>query len=188
MLYLASASPRRRELLQQIGQTFTVRTEAVDETPLVGESPEIYVARLALAKAQAVAAQCQPADLVLAADTTVVYAGQIIGKPASCAEAVAIWSQLSGRTHQVLTGIAVVGQGRSAQRVVCTEVSFRELTLAEMQAYWHTGEPCDKAGGYGIQGRGALWVERIVGSYSNVVGLPLCETAQLLAEFGVPLW
>ena len=176
MLYLASTSPRRRELLQQIGLTFEVLKVSVDESPLEDETPAEYVARLAVAKARAAMELVSTGDLVLGADTTVVCDGRIISKPESLEEAVAIWQRLSRRSHQV------------THRVVTTEVHFKELLLAEMEAYWHTGEPRDKAGGYGIQGRGAVWVDRISGSYSNVVGLPLAETAEMLDGFGYSVW
>jgi septum formation protein len=143
---------------------------------------------LALAKAQAGLARCQQGDLVLAADTTVVIDQQIIGKPDSFDHAQAIWQSLSGRCHQVLTAIALANHQHSQALVVTTNVYFRPLSTAEMLAYWQTGEPQDKAGGYGIQGKGALFVDKIEGSYSNVVGLPLTETAQLLQQFGYSVW
>lgn len=188
MLYLASTSPRRRELLQQIGLDFSVLRVDVDESALPAELPPAYVQRLALSKAQAGLAQVQGESLVLAADTTVVIDDEIIGKPESFDHAVAIWQRLSGRKHQVLTGIAVANTFHQQSLCVVTDVYFRPLTLTEMQAYWNTGEPQDKAGGYGIQGKGALLVSKIDGSYSNVVGLPLTETAQMLAQFGYSVW
>ncbi len=188
MLYLASTSPRRRELLQQIGLTFEVLKVAVDETAEDEESPAEYVSRLAIAKARAAADLVGPEDIVLSADTTVVCDGKIIGKPATLEEAVSIWKSLSGRSHQVMTGVALLRGERVAHRVVITEVHFHPLQADEMEAYWRTGEPADKAGGYGIQGRGAVWVDRISGSYSNVVGLPLSETAEMLAGFGYSVW
>lgn len=188
MLYLASTSPRRRELLQQIGLTFEVLKVSVDESPLEDETPAEYVARLAVAKARAAMELVSSGDIVLGADTTVVCDGRIIGKPESLEEAVAIWQSLSRRSHQVLTGVALARGELVTHRVVTTEVHFKELLPAEMEAYWHTGEPRDKAGGYGIQGRGAVWVDRISGSYSNVVGLPLAETAEMLDGFGYSVW
>ena len=186
-LYLASASPRRRELLSQIGLAHLVLPQQIDESLRVGEQPDRYVLRLAAAKAGA-GWQDQRRELtlpVLAADTSVVCNGQILGKPATLAEARTMLQLLSGRTHQVLTGIAV-GFGEELQtKVVSTDVSFRALSAAEIDAYWYSGEPRDKAGAYGIQGKAALFVERIAGSYSNVVGLPLFETVQLLAGFGI---
>jgi len=186
-LWLASRSPRRRELLAQIGVAVECLAVELDESVRPGESPEEYVARLALAKARAGYAQV-PRGPVLGSDTTVVCDGRILGKPADEADCVAMLMQLSGRTHQVLTAVALVEGEREALRTVTTEVLFRPLSEAECRRYWRTGEPQDKAGGYGIQGLAAVFVERIVGSYSSVVGLPLQETAALLAEFGIPIW
>lgn len=188
MLYLASTSPRRRELLQQIGLEFKVLKVSVDETALEEESPAEYVARLAVAKAMAAMELAGGDDIVLAADTTVVCDGMIIGKPLNFGEAEAIWCRLSGRSHQVMTGVALARGERISHRVVVTEVHFRTLDAAAMTAYWASGEPADKAGGYGIQGKGAVWVDRISGSYSNVVGLPLAETAEMLESFGYSVW
>lgn len=187
-LYLASTSPRRRELLDQLGLAFTVLRLDVDESRLGDESPEAYVGRLARRKAEAGLAAVPAGGLVIAADTTVSIDGEVLGKPASEAEALAIWHKLSGRSHEVLTGVAVGEAGRIVVRVVRTRVHFHELAEDEMRAYWASGEPADKAGGYGIQGKGAVFVDRIEGSYSNVVGLPLSETAALLASFGYSLW
>ena len=183
-LFLASTSPRRRELLQQIGLSFEVLRVDVDESTQVNESPEAYVQRLSLAKAQMGLTQCPNNSLVLAADTTVVIDNHIIGKPETLEQAITIWQSLSGRCHQVLTGVTLANHRQSKTIVVATDVYFRLLSTQEMQSYWQTGEPQDKAGGYGIQGKGALFVEKIDGSYSNVVGLPLTETAQLLRQFG----
>lgn len=186
-LVLASSSPRRRELLQQIGVEFEVRVNPVDETPFAAEKPADYVRRLAIIKAQA-SVQADDTRPVLGADTTVVCNGEILGKPANLADAKRILGMLSGRAHQVMTAIALV-QGQQIQsEVVVTDVVFRSLSDAEIEAYWATGEPCDKAGAYGIQGKGAVFVARIEGSYSAVVGLPLAETAALLTKSGVPLW
>ncbi len=183
-LFLASTSPRRRELLQQIGLSFEVLRVDVDESTQANESPEAYVQRLSLAKAQMGLTQCPNNSLVLAADTTVVIDNHIIGKPETLEQAITIWQSLSGRCHQVLTGVTLANHRQSKTIVVATDVYFRLLSTQEMQSYWQTGEPQDKAGGYGIQGKGALFVEKIDGSYSNVVGLPLTETAQLLRQFG----
>lgn len=188
MLYLASSSPRRRELLQQIGVSFQQLKADVDESIQAHELPSAYVQRLALAKAHAGLVQCQQGDLILAADTTVVVDNTIIGKPDDLAHAQAIWRALSGRSHQVLTAIALANHQHSQAIVVATNVYFRAISEEEMLAYWQTGEPQDKAGAYGIQGKGALWVEKIEGSYSNVVGLPLMESAQLLQQFGYRVW
>lgn len=186
-LYLASTSPRRRELLQQLGLEFSVLRVDVDESRLGDEAPEVYVARLAEEKARAGLADIQQ-GVVIAADTTVALGNEVLGKPASCEEAVVMWTQLSGREHRVLTGVAVVDQQNMQVAVVSTLVRFRDISLAEMYSYWAGGEPQDKAGAYAIQGKGALFVSSINGSYSNVVGLPLMETAALLAHFNISVW
>ncbi|MEH6365729.1 Maf family protein [Pseudomonas marincola] len=188
-LYLASSSPRRSELLQQIGVPFTLCIAPVDETPFAGELPCDYVQRLALAKAQAALASLPEGDaVVLGADTAVVLGQQILGKPLDRDDALATLRSLSGREHQVLSAVAVVSAQRSDVRVVSTAVTFRALSDAEIEAYWATGEPCDKAGSYGIQGLAGVFVTQLQGSYSAVVGLPLCETAELLASFDVACW
>ncbi len=189
-LHLASASPRRRELLAQIGVPFVTLIASIDETALPGEPAERYVERLAREKAQAgLAALSDPADaVVLGADTAVVLDGRILGKPADRAECLATLAALSGREHQVLTAVALASAQRIESRVVASRVRFRPLRAGEAEAYWATGEPCDKAGSYGIQGLAAVFVSQLEGSYSAVVGLPLCETAQLLGEFGIPCW
>ena len=183
-LFLASTSPRRRELLQQIGLAFSVLNVDVDESVREGERPGDYVVRLAREKAAAGLAGLNE-GVVVAADTSVVLDDQVLGKPASEVDAMVMWERLSGRMHQVLTGVAV-GDARHIEAVlVSTRVHFRPLGRAEMEAYWRSGEPADKAGGYAIQGLGAVFVDAIEGSYSNVVGLPLAETAALLARFGI---
>ncbi|MFP6862853.1 Maf family protein [Pseudomonas sp.] len=189
-LYLASGSPRRRELLTQIAVPFLTQIAPIDENALPGESPIAYVERLARAKAQAgLAALAETADVVvLGADTSVVLDGRILGKPADRDDALATLSALSGRTHQVLTAVALVSRERLESRVVTSQVTFRPLSQAEIEAYWASGEPQDKAGCYGIQGLAAVFVSQLHGSYSAVVGLPLCETAALLAEFAIPCW
>lgn len=189
-LHLASASPRRRELLAQIGVPFVTLIASIDETALPGEPAERYVERLAREKALAgLAALSDPADaVVLGADTAVVLDGRILGKPADRAECLATLAALSGREHQVLTAVALASAQRIESRVVVSRVRFRPLRAGEAEAYWATGEPCDKAGSYGIQGLAAVFVSQLEGSYSAVVGLPLCETAQLLGEFGIPCW
>jgi len=188
-IVLASGSPRRAELLAQIGIRFDVKLPAVavDETPLPGEDPAGYVTRLAAAKALAVA-ETAPRRVILAADTTVVLDGRILGKPVDADDGVAMLLALQGRAHQVLTGIAVHGGGRARALCVTTEVRFRAIDRAEAEAYWATGEGADKAGSYGIQGIGAIFAVTIHGSYSNVVGLPLADTEALLREFGVETW
>ncbi len=189
-LYLASGSPRRRELLAQIGVPFVTLSASIDETALPGEAAPGYVERLALDKARAGLASlsdCSDA-VVLGADTAVVLDGQILGKPQDRAEALGMLAALSGREHQVLTAVALVSRARSTVQVVSSRVSFRALQPGEAEAYWATGEPCDKAGSYGIQGLAAVFVSQLQGSYSAVVGLPLCETAQLLNEFAISCW
>lgn len=183
-LLLASRSPRRRELLDQVGLTYRVLDPDVDETPEPGESPQALVERLARAKARAgrTAAEGLP---VLAADTAVVADGVALGKPADAAHALAMLERLSGRSHVVVSGIAVAADGAIASRVVESIVTLRPTTTAERRAYWASGEPDGKAGAYAIQGLGAVFVERLEGSYSNVVGLPLFETLALLCDHGV---
>ena len=193
MLILASASPRRRELLTQAGLAFTVQPANVDETPLPNESAAAYVQRLAVEKAQAVCAlhQHDPEPVtVLAADTAVVLAGDtILGKPTSPADAARMLGLLSGRTHAVLTGIAAVSSApgaRLAADVEITQVTMNLITPAEIDHYVATGEPLDKAGAYAIQGYAARWIPRIEGDYSNVVGLPLARVIALLAQAAQP--
>lgn len=189
-LHLASRSPRRQALLRQIGIEPVLLAVEVDERPRPGEPPAAYVRRLAADKAQAGAAGLSGAEpaWVLAADTTVYAGGQILGKPASLAEAQHMWSLLPSADHQVMTGVALWHDGAVQTTVVCTRVVFTPMPLADQLRYWATGEPQDKAGGYAIQGRAALYVQRIEGSYSNVVGLPLAETAALLRAADFPLW
>ncbi|SHL13723.1 Maf family protein [Phytopseudomonas punonensis] len=189
-LYLASASPRRSELLTQIGVPFVTRVVPIDEAPLPGEAPAAYVERLALAKAQATFDTLDDRDsaVVLGSDTAVVLDGRILGKPVDRDDALATLTALSGREHHVLTAVALVSEARSASRVVVSSVRFKALSQTQIEAYWATGEPCDKAGSYGIQGLAAVFVSQMQGSYSAVVGLPLCETAELLAEFAIPCW
>lgn len=186
MLCLASASPRRRELLASIGVASEVRPVDIDEAPLPGELPDAYVVRLARAKA--LAGGRYSTLPTLGSDTAVVCAGRILGKPGDAAEAAAMLRLLSGRWHEVLTAVAVTGPAGLLDVCVATQVRLRDIDEQEMAAYWATGEPADKAGGYAIQGLAAIFVERIEGSHSAVVGLPLFETGQLLARQGVPLW
>lgn len=189
-LYLASGSPRRRELLVQIGVPFVTLIASIDETALPGEAAERYVERLAREKALAGLATLneQAGAVVLGADTAVVLDGCILGKPADQVECLAMLAALSGREHQVLTAVALASAQGVESRVVTSRVRFRELRPGEAEAYWASGEPCDKAGSYGIQGLAAVFVSQLEGSYSAVVGLPLCETAQLLDTFGIPCW
>jgi septum formation protein len=182
-ILLASASPRRSELLRQLGIDHEIRPVDVDESVRPGEAPSAYVLRLAEAKAVALwqrlgAVERRP---VLAADTTVALEGEIFGKPADLAQARAMLGRLSGRTHEVHTAVAVLHDGGAAARVSSSSVSLRALTPAEIDWYWSTGEPSDKAGGYAVQGRAAAFIRHIAGSYSGIMGLPLFETWELLA-------
>ncbi len=182
-IHLASQSPRRRDLLQQIGVCHAVLDVVVDETPLPREAPAEYVLRLALAKARAGHA-LRPERPVLGADTAVVIDDEILGKPADRADAIAMLDRLAGREHRVLTAVALVGE-REETRLSVSHVRFRPLAAGEAEAYWATGEPADKAGGYAVQGLGALFVESLSGSYSGVMGLPLFETGELLRRAGI---
>lgn len=184
MLILASRSPRRAELLAAAGFTFEVLAVDVDETPRVGESPRDYVERLAVEKAQAVAAR-RPGEVVLGADTTVVVDGRILEKPRDAADAAAMLRALSGRAHEVLTGVAVVAPGRTRTGVESTLVWFDPLSDEEIARYVASGEPLDKAGAYGIQGLASRFIPRIEGSYTNVVGLPVQLAAGLMADLKV---
>lgn len=186
-LCLASMSPRRRELLQQIGVAHVTAVPNIDEAVLAGEAAPGYVVRIACAKARAVADRFAPLP-VLAADTIVVLDGHICGKPADAQQGIDMLRRLSGRTHEVLTAVALAHGGGTDHRLSTSAVRFRPLSLAECCAYWESGEPRDKAGGYAVQGRGAVFIEHLSGSYSGVMGLPLFETAQLLAAAGVPYW
>lgn len=195
-IYLASRSPRRRELLHQIGIEFDTLVFGdglrcvfeVDETPHPGEDPVVYVERIARAKAEfgqeIVAERRLPPRPILSADTTLAFEGEIIGKPLDMADATAILQRLSGRTHRVLTGVAVSFQGRTEYLLSSSQVRFRKLETSEIRHYVLSGEPMDKAGAYGIQGKAGLFVEHISGSYTGVMGLPLCETGELLKRFG----
>jgi len=200
-IVLASASPRRKELLEQIGVSFNVHSADIDETPLNFEQPSNYVSRMAKSKAYEVwkqmvastASLVEGRALVLASDTSVVHEGKIFGKPQTKLEFTRMMECLSGQKHEVITSvhvIEIVASSIKSEKAfsVSTKVSFKPLTLQEIEWYWRTGEPADKAGGYGIQGRGALFVEAIEGSYSSVVGLPLKETAELLASYHVDIW
>lgn len=186
-IILASASPRRAELLRQIGVTFSVQPADVDETPLPNETAEHYVERLARDKALVVAASF-PGAVVLGSDTSVVLDGVILGKPLDEGEAVTTLMRLSDHSHQVMTSVALAQGEHCECRVVITDVQFRKLALEEAKAYVASGEPMDKAGSYGIQGLGGIFVSNLHGSYSAVVGLPLQETAALLADAGHPVW
>jgi septum formation protein len=215
VLCLASVSPRRQELLAQIGVPHVVAGADIDETVFPGEGPRDYVARMAREKALAIRSRgpkvtpfgprskapqatfdnrtrrpkLTPFALpVLAADTTVVLDDVIYGKPRDRSDGITMLGELSGRTHEVLTAVALADEHGVALRLSASAVRFRKLTLDECAAYWETGEPRDKAGGYAIQGFGAVFIESLNGSYSGVMGLPLFETAELLRAAGVPYW
>jgi septum formation protein len=178
-IILASSSPRRKELLQQLSLDFEIYSPDIDEAVLEGETVNCYVERLARAKAQVVV-DLFPNAVVIAADTSLSFKGKIIGKPESKQHAFEIWSELSGQWHDVFSGLCVATPTQMLSMFVKTEVQFKSLTHAEMEQYWATGEPIGKAGAYAIQGIAAQFVPQIRGSYSNVVGLPLYETTQLL--------
>jgi len=189
-IYLASGSPRRRELLRQIGVSFRVIGADLDETAFADEPPLAYVARLAQAKATVGWERSRDSGdaPVLAADTAVVLDGRILGKPAGMNEAIAMLLQLSGRTHEVLTAIALRTAGGLQVRLSHSAVTFRSIEPGEARLYWETGEPADKAGAYAIQGYAAIFISDLKGSYSGVMGLPLFETAALLNAAGVTYW
>ncbi|MFD2229659.1 Maf family protein [Alkalimarinus sediminis] len=197
-LILASSSPRRRELLSQIGVSFDVMSADIDETPLASEPASEYVVRMAREKVMACTSSLEGLQTVtiLGADTSVIVDGDILGKPDNYESAKEMLLKLSGREHQVMTSICVVtcSLGRTPEsadlmtRLVTTDVKFRPLSEGQIQSYWNSGEPQDKAGAYGIQGFGAVFVDSIKGSYSAVVGLPLAETAELLSTAGVAIW
>ncbi|MGE8435356.1 MAG: Maf family protein [Pseudomonas palmensis] len=192
-LYLASGSPRRRELLSQIGVPFTPVAASIDETPLDAEPADAYVERLAREKAAAGLAVLRASGVeghlaVLGADTAVVLDGQILGKPQGRADALAMLAALSGREHDVLTAVAVTDGERCLSVNVASRVSLRPISPEQALAYWASGEPQDKAGSYAIQGLAAIFVKALQGSYSAVVGLPLSETAELLEQFAIPCW
>ncbi|HEY9037059.1 MAG TPA: Maf family protein [Pseudomonadales bacterium] len=185
---LASASPRRKALLAQIGVSCQQRSTDIDERPLSGEDPVAYVQRLARAKAEACLMQDEAVlaeQVIVAADTAVVMDGCILGKPTDEQDAMRMLDRLSGRWHRVHTGVAVLSPHGMSLCCVTTRVRMNSISRSDAQAYWASGEPLDKAGAYGIQGLGAVFIERIEGSYSAVVGLPLCETAALLVQHGV---
>lgn len=192
-LYLASGSPRRAELLAQLGVPFSVLSSpGIDETPLTAEAPLAYVKRMAEQKAQAGeryrVAQAMPDAPLLAADTSIVLAGNILGKPESAEHAASMLAALNGRSHDVMTAVTVCSQGCFHSVTSVTRVHFRHMPAAELERYIATGEGKDKAGGYAIQGMGAALVASMQGSYSGVVGLPLAETAALLEQIHVPYW
>ena len=183
-LVLASASPRRSELLKQIGITHVIKAVDIDETPWPHESPMVYVERVANEKAAACRALLNDDLPVLAADTSVICDGKILGKPDNQQHALEMLSLLSGRSHQVYSAVSLRGH-QHWQALSVSEVTFKPLSQADILAYWQTGEPRDKAGAYAIQGLGSVFIESITGSFSGVMGLPLFETAQLLAKQGI---
>lgn len=185
-IYLASASPRRSALLRQIFVPHQILIPNIDESRLEGEPPADYVVRLARAKAQRIWDRLKPAELrpVLAADTTVALGDVIFGKPRDRAEGVAMLQQLSGRVHEVFTAVALCHANGVQHALSRSEVRFRALTESECHAYWNSGEPQDKAGGYAVQGLAAAFITELNGSFSGVMGLPLAETAQLLTPLG----
>lgn len=185
-IVLASSSPRRQQLLEMLRIPFRVIAPDVDEHVLPAERPDHYVRRLARAKAEAVAARAGGGALILAADTTVVLDGEIFGKPESPADAVAMLTRLQGRTHEVMTGVAVRRDGDVAQALDISRVTFRSMDQAGLESYVATGEPLDKAGAYAIQGVGALLIARVEGDVYGVMGLPLGLVVDLLARFGRP--
>ena len=188
LIYLASASPRRSALLTQIGVAHHVRPVDIDESLRSGEPPADYVVRLARTKADTLWNRLGAAERlpVLGSDTTVALGENILGKPAGRDDGLAMLKRLSGRTHQVYTGVALRAEAGLESRLSVSEVTFRAVSDAEAEAYWSTGEPADKAGGYAVQGRAAIFIERIAGSYSGIMGLPLFETAALLSAGATP--
>ena len=194
MILLASASPRRKSLLRQLVREFDILPADIDETPLVNEAAAAYVKRMALEKAQAAANLSQQSKLpppdraiIIGSDTSVVLEGEILGKPENFEQARTMLRSLSAKTHEVMTSVCLFDARFNHVTVknVITQVTFRRISDLEISQYWQSGEPQDKAGSYGIQGLGAVFVERISGSYSAVVGLPMFETAQLLQEVGI---
>ena len=186
-LILASSSPRRQALLTMLGLSYTVRTAGIDETMDPRRGAEAEVSRICRAKADAVLPELEPEDVVIAADTVVCLDGRILGKPKSPKEARAMLTALSGRTHQVRTGVTVCTKTRALTEVDLTGVTFRPLSEAEIAAYVEGGEPMDKAGAYGAQGLGSIFVERLDGDYFNVMGLPLCRLSRMLERFGIAI-
>ncbi len=183
-LVLASSSPRRRELLQQLGLDFSIYSPEIDENVLEGEIAADYVHRLACEKAAAVQ-QHFPDAVIIAADTSLSVDGEILGKPESKAHAFEMWAKISGRKHDVFSGVCVRTSAQISSIVVRTQVEFQVLSLKDMEAYWATGEPEGKAGAYAIQGLASRYIPRIEGSYTNVVGLPLHETVELFKAIKV---
>ena len=186
-IILASASPRRRELLDQLGISYEAQPVDADETPKPGEAPEAFVERLALEKACAGFLKCDRRLPALGSDTIVIAGERILGKPRDRDDAIDMLKLLSGETHQVFTAVAMANAEKTRCLMSRSKVSFRTLKDSEIEAYWNSGEPADKAGAYAIQGKAAQFIKRLDGSYSGVMGLPLYETAELLKEFGITL-
>lgn len=185
-IYLASASPRRRELLEQIGVRYRLLKSDIPELPIAGESARDFVIRMAIEKAQAGKGSLDSCDHkpVLGADTAVVVDNDILGKPLDKAHGLDMLARLSGRSHEVISAVALIGEV-TMTRVNISQVSFRQTSNTEREKYWQTGEPKDKAGAYGIQGKAAIFICELEGSYSAVMGLPLYETAELLEQAGI---
>ncbi|MGZ8217684.1 Maf family protein [Methylomagnum sp.] len=187
LLILASASPRRRELLDQLGVAYEVLPADVEERPAPGEAPEAYVRRVAADKSLAAQALNGGTRPVLAADTEVVLDGEILGKPRDFDHAADLLARLSGREHRVLSAVSLRLGGAHWEALSTSTVTFRDLTAEEIEAYWATGEPQGKAGAYAVQGLGAVFIRHLSGSYSGVMGLPLFETAELLRRIGIQI-
>ena len=187
MIILASKSPRRKQLLSMLGVEFTVQTADIDETMDKSQTPAHEVAAVSARKAEKIAQSASPEDIIISADTVVVIDGAILGKPKSKEEAAQMLRRLSGRTHTVYTGLTVRRGSESRSEVSATDVTFRALSEGEIAAYIATGEPMDKAGAYGIQGYGSMFVSHLDGDYFGVMGLPVCTLAGMLRSFGVPV-
>jgi septum formation protein len=187
LLHLASGSPRRRDILESLGLDFSWGGVDIDEFQRDGETAADMVCRLALEKARVAASRQAPGTAVIGSDTAVVLDGRVFGKPDGEADAVCMLLELAGRTHEVLTGVALVQDDRQDITMSRTCVTFRDVSPAEADDYWQSGEPVDKAGGYAVQGLGGIFVESLAGTYSGVVGLPVFETAALLARAGIPV-
>lgn len=186
-LILASASPRRSELLRQIGLTHSIQAADIDETPLHDEKPADYVMRIAQAKSLAIYQNCSKSSVVLAADTSVILNNTIMGKPDNLQQAIDMLSRLSDNTHQVYSAVSLRGQ-LTQQAISISIVTFRAISEQEIIQYWRTGEPADKAGAYAVQGIASVFIQSIQGSFSGIMGLPLFETAQLLANEGIKVF
>jgi septum formation protein len=185
-IILASKSPRRKQILQQVGLEFTVEVSDFDEAQVKFKTPEDLVEKLSLEKAKVIAGK-NPDAIIIGADTTVIYKNEIIGKPTSKQDAVRILKLLSGNIHEVVTGFTVISDKKSITKHVTSKVKFKKLSEVEIKAYVATGEPMDKAGGYGIQDKGGLFIENIQGDYFNVVGLPIFAVSEALKQFGVEI-